>query len=208
MRILLIEDHPIVRSGCRRLLQGRAETEVIEASTGADGLDLCDTANPDIIVLDLNLPDMSGFVLLQRILARKPDASVVVFSMYEDPTFVARTLEAGARGYIAKSDNPDALLEAIEKVAKGEIYLGAAVARKLALMNVRAAGGRLKGLSPREIDVMKLLGQGKSVTEIAGHLDASYRTAANIVAQLRAKLEVSSTAALIKLALESLPHPG
>ncbi len=205
MRVLLIEDHPIVRSGCRRLLQGRAETEVIEASTGADGLDLCGTARPDIIVLDLNLPDMSGFVLLQRILAEQPSASVVVFSMYEDPTFVARALESGARGYIAKSDNPDALIEAVEKVAKGEIYLGAAVARKLALMNLGGTGGRLRGLSPREIEVIQLLGQGKSITEIAGHLDASYRTAANLVAQLRVKLEVSSTAALIKLALESLP---
>lgn len=188
------------------MLQSRAETETIEASTGAEGLTLCKMADPDIIILDLNLPDMSGFMLLQRILEERPGAVVVVFSMYEDPTFVTRALEAGARGYITKSDSPDALIEAIDKVIKNEIYLGVAVAQKLALMNVHGAGGRLRSLSPRELEVMKLLGQGKSVTEIAGHLNASYRTAANLVSQLKAKLDVSSTAALIKLALENLPH--
>ncbi len=208
MRVLLIEDHPIVRSGCRRLLQGREGMEVMEASTGAEGLAQCEAGSPDVVVLDLNLPDMSGFALLERIHAGMPDKPVVVFSMYEDPAFVARALEAGARGYIAKSDNPDVLPEAVEAVAKGDIYLGAAVAQRVALMNLRGARGRLEGLSAREMDVMALLRQGKSLTEIAAHLNASYRTAANIVAQLRAKLDVPSTGALIKLALESLPELG
>lgn len=203
MRVLLIEDHPIVRSGCRRLLQRRDGIEVIEASTAADGLAQCETAAPDVVVLDLNLPDMSGFALLARIRAGTPDKPVVVFSMYEDPAFVARALDAGARGYIAKSDDPDVLADAVEAVAKGDIYLGAAVARKVALMNLRGARGRLDALSAREMDVMALLRDGKSVTEIAAHLNTSYRTAANTVAQLRAKLDVPSMAALIKLALES-----
>lgn len=208
MRVLLIEDHPIVRSGCRRLLQRRDGIEVIEASTAADGLAQCETAAPDVVVLDLNLPDMSGFALLARIRAGTPDTPVVVFSMYEDPAFVARALDAGARGYIAKSDDPDVLADAVEAVAKGDIYLGAAVARKVALMNLRGARGRLDALSAREMDVMALLRDGKSVTEIAADLNTSYRTAANTVAQLRTKLDVPSTAALIKLALESLPAPG
>ena len=208
MRVLLIEDHPIVRSGCRRLLQSHDGMEVTEASTAAEGLAQCETAAPDVVVLDLNLPDMSGFALLGRIRARIPDTPVVVFSMYEDPAFVARALETGARGYIAKSDNPDVLPEAIETVARGDVYLGAAVARKVALMNLRGTRGRLDGLSAREMDVMAQLREGKSVTEIAAHLDTSYRTAANTVAQLRTKLDAPSTAALIKLALETLPEPG
>lgn len=208
MRVLLIEDHPIVRSGCRRLLQSHDGMEIMEASTAAEGLARCEAGSPDVVVVDLNLPDMSGFALLARIRASIPDTPVVVFSMYEDPAFVARALEAGARGYIAKSDNPEVLPEAIETVARGDIYLGAAVAQKVALMNLRGTHGRLDGLSAREMDVMAQLREGKSVAEIAAHLNASYRTAANVVAQLRAKLNVPSTPALIKLALESLPEPG
>ncbi len=207
MRILLIEDHPIVSAGCRRLLQTRAEMEIFEASTGAEGLRLCRELRPDIVVLDLKLPDSSGFAALRQILVERPDQKVVVFSMYEDPALAARALETGARGYITKSDDPAALLDAIDNVAGGGIHLGPSVAQNLALMNVRSPGDRLRGLSSRETDVLELLGQGKSVAEIAGHLGLSYRTAANLVAGLKAKLNAPSIAALIKLALELLPHP-
>src|SRR5271163_841348 len=188
MRVLLIEDHPIVSAGCRRLLQTRAEIEVFEASTGTEGTRLCRELRPEIVILDLKLPDSSGFAVLRHILAERPDQKVVVFSMYEDPALAARALEIGSKGYIAKSDDPAELLEAIETVANGGIHLGPSVARNLALMNVRAAGDRLHGLSRREIDVLELLGQGKSVAEIAGHLGLSYRTAANLVAGLKTKL--------------------
>lgn len=206
MRVLLIEDHPIVRAGCRRLLQARAGIEIVEANTGAAGLRLAREREPDIVILDLKLPDSSGFAVLRQLLAERPDCKVVVFSMYEDPALAARALETGAKGYITKSDDPAALIEAIEKVADGEIHLGASVAQKLALMKVRPAGDRLHGLSAREIDALELLGQGRSVAEVASHLGLSYRTAANLVAGLKAKLNAPSIAALIRLALESLPH--
>lgn len=207
MRVLLIEDHPIVSAGCRRLLQTRADMEIFEAGTGTEGMRLCRELRPDIVILDLKLPDSSGFAVLRQILAERPEQKLVVFSMYEEPALAARALEAGAKGYITKSDDPATLLEAIEDVAGGGIHLGPSVARNLALMNVRPAGDRLHGLSGREIDVLELLGQGKSVAEVGGHLGLSYRTAANLVAGLKAKLNAPSIAALIKLALESLPYP-
>jgi DNA-binding NarL/FixJ family response regulator len=203
-QVLLIEDHPIVRAGCRRVLQGRPDTDVADAQSGAEGLQLCRELVPDVIVLDLKLPDSSGFVVLRQILAEQPDAKVVVFSMYEDPALVVRALETGAKAYVTKSDDPVALVEAVDKVVSGNIHLGAVVAQKLALMNVRSEKSPLQSLTAREIETLELLGRGHSINEIAGQLAVSYRTAANLVAQLRGKLQAPSTAALIKLALEFL----
>src|SRR5579875_1758862 len=135
MRILLIEDHPIVRAGCRRLLQ-EGGMEIDEAATIADGLRKADELSPDIIVLDLKLPDGTGLDLLGRLSAARPGRTIIVFSMYEDPAFAARALEAGAGGYMTKNDDPDLLLQAIETVGAGGIFLTPAMAEKLALIRV------------------------------------------------------------------------
>jgi DNA-binding NarL/FixJ family response regulator len=202
MRILLIEDHPIVRTACRRLLQAVDEAEIREAATAADGLSVSREFRPTIIVLDLNLPDSSGLALMAPLLLNEPTPKIIVFSMYEEPAFVARAIEAGAKGYITKNDAPDTLLHAINKVNEGGVFLTAPLAEKLALM---AAGGgsNMHGLSGREVAVLELLGQGRTLGEIAVQLKISYRTSANLVAQLKSKLNVASNAALIKWAVEN-----
>lgn len=200
--ILLIEDHPIVRAGCRRVLQSRAGIMLIEANCAAEGLRLNREQRPDLIVLDLNLPDANGLDLLRQLRGETPSAKVLVFSMYEDPTFVAHALEAGATGYVAKNDDPDMLLEAIDSVAQGRTYLGHTVAQGLALMNLRGSGGVLASLSPREREVLELLGEGRSLSEISARLEISYRTVANISSQLKHKLGVATASALVKLAVE------
>lgn len=202
MRLLLIEDHPIVRSGVRRMLREHA-SEIQEAGTAAEGLALFATMRPDIVLLDLNLPDMGGLDVLQRLRATQPAQLVIVFSMYEDPGFVRRAIDLGARGYVTKGDAPDALADAVRAVMAGELYLGAVAAKKLALANLRASPGRFAALTAREQETLRLLGDGQSVGEIADRLSVSYRTAASAVAQLRGKLAVASTAALIKLAVEA-----
>jgi two-component system, NarL family, invasion response regulator UvrY len=202
MRILLIEDHPIVRAGCRRMLQEQEGVEVMEAATAAEGLSASRVFNPDIIVLDLKLPDDSGLNLLAPLLSGAIDRKIIVFSMYNDPAFAARALEAGARGYISKNDDPDILLQAIEKVSRGGVFLTAAMAEKLALMSVHVSDDPVRELSSRERQVLELLGQGKTVAEIAGALNVSYRTSASITVQIRAKLNIASTAALIKWAAD------
>ena len=154
MRVLLIEDHPIVRAGCRRLLEQLPAIEIVEASTGAEGLRINAASPPDMIILDLNLPDTSGLSLVRELLAANSAARIVVFSMYEDPTLVQTAIDAGAMAFVTKSDNPEALIEAIEKVIAGEMHLGAVVARKLALMNLQPPTGRLQGLTAREREAL------------------------------------------------------
>lgn len=122
MRILLIEDHPIVRAACRRLLSSSAGTEIAEAATAAVGLSMARDVAPDVIILDLRLPDGNGLDLLVALLSEDSGRRIIVFSMYEDSTFAKRALEAGARAYISKNDSPDALQEAIEKVSAGGYF--------------------------------------------------------------------------------------
>ena len=205
MKILLIEDHPIVRAGCRRLLQDHAADDaaldVIEASTGAEAVTLNAAVLPDIAVLDLHLPDMPGMDVLRLLRKQTPQLRVIVFSMYEDVPFVTSALEAGARGYVTKNDNPESMIEAIERVQAGGHYLAPRVAERLALQPFRD-GDPLDKLTPREREVFDLLGKGQSLAEIAGLLGVSYRTAANAAAQIKAKLKLGSAAALVKEAVE------
>jgi DNA-binding NarL/FixJ family response regulator len=202
MRVLLVEDHPIVRAGCRRLLQERGDLEMLEAESGAAAVRLHAEQAPDLVVLDLNLPDVNGFEVLHELLRQRPESRVLVFSMYEDPTLVARALNAGARGYVTKSDDPDTLLEALDKVAGGEIFLGRSIAQKLALMSVRPGNDPLREMTEREKAVLALLGGGRSLSEIARELGMSYRTTASVAAAIRTKLDLPTMTALVKFAVE------
>lgn len=202
MRILLIEDHPIVRAGCRRLLQGRGNTDIAEAATAAEGVSIARQFAPDIIVLDLKLPDGSGLELLGSLMANEAKWKIIVFSMYEDPAFVIRALESGAAGYLTKNDDPEVLLEAIENVVEGRVFLTVQMAEKLALLTAGRGNETQHDLSRRELEVLELLGLGKTLSEIAAHLKVSYRTSASVVAQIKDKLNVASTPALIKWAVD------
>jgi two-component system, NarL family, invasion response regulator UvrY len=207
MRILLIEDHPIVRTACRVMLQSRRGVEIAEASTAASGLEMAGSFSPDLIILDLRLPDGNGFDLIGTLISAQPHRKIVVFSMYEDPVFAARALEAGACGYITKNDDPDVILQAIDKISDGGIFLTPAMAEKLALVTAGLDTNPLLSLSPRERQVLGLLGGGKTLAEIAEQLNISYRTTAQAAAQIKEKLQVPSTAALIRWAVDHLPPP-
>ncbi|MGH7156348.1 MAG: response regulator [Acetobacteraceae bacterium] len=202
MRILLIEDHPIVRAGCRRILESAACVEVVEAASAAEGLHLSRMLAPDVVVLDLKLPDGNGLDVLRQLLADSPERIVIVFSMYDDPAFAARALECGAKGYISKNDDPDVFLQAIARTRAGGVFLTASMAEKLALMALTPASDPVHALSERERQVLTLLGQGKTLVEIAEHLKVSYRTSASITAQIKGKLNIATTAALIKWAVD------
>ncbi len=202
LSVLLVEDHPIVRAGCHRLLEAWGKTRVVCARNVAEGLQCLKEEAFDLVILDLGLPDGGGINALKRMFAAMPALKVLVFSMHEEPVMVASALEAGARGYVSKNDDPAVLLEAIARINGGDIYLSRSVAQKLALMNVRPGQGPLRGLSAREREVLALLSKGQSLAEVAGALGVSYRTAAAIAAQMRAKLNLPSMAALIRLAVE------
>lgn len=199
--VLIIDDHAIVRAGCRLLLQQR-NWEILEATTGKDGLELNARHQPELIVLDLGLPDGGGLDILKKLLFENAHARVLVFTMHEDPVLALRALEGGAHGFITKGDGPDSFVEAADEILKGGHYLSRVVAQRVALMNLRPGDHLLKDLTAREIDVLQLLGCGKGLEEIAGVLQISYRTVANTVSIIKRKLNVSTHVKLMQIAIE------
>jgi two-component system, NarL family, invasion response regulator UvrY len=203
MRVLIVDDHPIVISGCRALLAGDPDIVITTAADAESGEASFVAEPPDICLIDINLPSVSGFELARRILRRDAAARIIMFSMNDDPVFAARAIEAGAKGYVSKSGDPDDLLVAIREVAKGNVFLPASLAQSLAFAGPSFASSRLARLTSREIEILRLLGTGKSLSEIAWLINASYKTVANTSSLMRQKLGVRTSAELVRLAIES-----
>src|SRR5215468_10846319 len=123
MRVLIVDDHPIVASGCRTVLADEPDVVLLEAGDAESGERAFVAKHPDICVIDINLPTVSGFELARRILARDASARIIMFSMNNDPVFAARAIEVGAKGYVSKSGDPQDLVEAIRQVGQGGTYL-------------------------------------------------------------------------------------
>jgi two-component system, NarL family, invasion response regulator UvrY len=203
MRVLIVDDHPIVASGCRALLAGDAEISILEAADAESGEKAFVAEKPDVCVLDINLPTVSGFELARRILARTATARLIMFSMNDDPVFAARAIEVGAKGYVSKSGDPNDLVEAIREVGKGGVYLPAAIARSVAFAGPAFAQSPLAKLTSREIEILRLLSAGKSLSEIAWLVHSSYKTIANTSSIIRQKLGLKSSSELVRFAIES-----
>ena len=203
VKILIVDDHPIVRSGLRRLLTVEPEIEVREAANGREALSVFREQRPTLVILDLNLPGVGGLEVLSRLRAIDPDARILVLSMHDDQIHVTRALQAGAAGYISKSAPADELLEAIRRVAGGHTYIEHEIAEELVFSHIRAASHPLKDLSSRDLDIMRLLAEGCTLPQIANALGLSYKTAANSCTRIKAKLQATSTAELIRIAIRS-----
>ena len=203
MRVLIVDDHPIVASGCRALLAGEPEIVILEASDAESGERAFVAEHPDICVLDINLPTVSGFELARRILAHVAYARIIMFSMKDDPIFAVRAIEIGAKGYVSKSGDPYDLVEAIREVGKGGTYLPPAIARSIAFAGPSLTQNPLSKLTSREIEILRLLSAGKSLSEIAWLVHSSYKTIANTSSIMRQKLGVRTSAELVRLAIES-----
>jgi DNA-binding NarL/FixJ family response regulator len=203
VRVLLVDDHAVVREGYRRLLERNPEIEVAaESATGEDAYRLFCELNPDVVVMDINLPGMSGIEAVRRMLAREPGAKVLVFSMHDDALFGSRALQAGARGYVTKASAPDVLVEAVTTVAAGRVYISRDIAQELALQTVPGQDLPLNALSPREFEVFRLLAEGKSVTDVARILSLSQKTVANYQSLIKQKLEADTSAQMVWIALK------
>ena len=199
MKILIVDDHAIVRDGLSRLLATDGEHEIRLAATGREALILARSFRPDLVILDLNLPGLGGLELLRRLVAIEA-GRILVLSMHAEPHYARRSLEAGAHGYVSKNAAPDELLTAVRRVAAGGRYVEAEIAQELAL---GAGTETLKALSPRELEIMRLLAAGSSLAEIADALGASYKTIANTCTLIKSKLGVARTADLVRLAIET-----
>ena len=203
MRVLIVDDHPIVASGCRALFAGNPEIVILEASDAESGERAFVAERPDVCVLDINLPTVSGFELARRILARVASARIIMFSMNDDPIFAARAIEVGAKGYVSKSGDPCDLVEAIREVGNGGTYLPPAIAQSIAFAGPALAQNPLSKLTSREMEILRLLSAGKSLSEIAWLVHSSYKTIANTSSIMRQKLGVRTSAELVRLAIEN-----
>jgi DNA-binding NarL/FixJ family response regulator len=199
MKILVVDDHAIVRDGLSRLLTAEGEHEVRLAATGREALTLARSFRPALVILDLNLPGLGGLELLRR-LVQAEAGKILVLSMHAEPLYARRSLEAGAQGYVSKNAAPDELLAAVRRVAAGGRYVEAEIAQALALGD---GAETLDALSPRELEIMRLLAGGASLAEIAEALGASYKTIANTCTLIKSKLGVARTADLVRLAIET-----
>jgi two-component system invasion response regulator UvrY len=203
MRVLIVDDHRIVASGCRALFADDPEIVMLEACDAESGERVFVDDQPDICVLDINLPTVSGFELARRILARDASSRIIMFSMNDDPIFAARAIEVGAKGYVSKTGDPYDLVEAIREVGKGGTYLPPAIARSIAFAGPSLTQSPLAKLTSREMEILRLLSAGKSLSEIAWLVHSSYKTVANTSSIIRQKLGVRTSAELVRLAIES-----
>jgi DNA-binding NarL/FixJ family response regulator len=203
MRVLIVDDHPIVASGCRALFADDPEFVILEASDAESGERVFVHERPEVCVLDINLPTVSGFELARRILVRDPGVRIIMFSMNDDPIFAARAIEIGAKGYVSKTGNPYDLVEEIREVDKGGTYLPSAIARSIAFAGPAFAKNPLSKLTSREMEILRLLSAGKSLSEIAWLVHSSYKTVANTSSIMRQKLGVRTSAELVRLAIDN-----
>jgi len=203
MRVLIVDDHPIVTSGCRTVLADEPDIILLEASGAESAERVFIAEHPDICVIDINLPTVSGFELARRVLERDAGARIIMFSMNSDPVFVARAIEVGAKGFVSKTGDPQDLIEAIREVGKGGDYLPPALARSVAFARPEVARNPLSRLNSREMEILRLLSTGKSLSEIAWLVHSPYKTVANTSSIIRQKLGVRTSAELVRLAIES-----
>ena len=202
MRLLIVDDHPVVVSGCSAIFASRDDVEIVNVPDGERGIDAFFASAVEVALIDINLPGISGFEVIRRIIARDPTARLIAFSMNEDPAVASRAIEMGASAYLTKTDKPDQFLEAVDSVLVGETYLTSAMAHQIAFFHAR---GREKGeqLSEREEEILRLLGLGRSMVDIAASLDVSYKTIANNCTVLKGKLRARTTQDLVRIAIEA-----
>lgn len=200
-RILLVDDHAVVREGVRKLLLDIPGIEIAEASNGVDALKRFRRAPIDIVILDLNLAGIGGLELLRRLLRESPKARVIVFSMHAEPIYAARALRLGAKGYVSKSAASEELVTAVKRVADGGHYIERELAGQLAI-SLYGGEDPIQQLTTREIEILRLLGEGKSMSQIAEMVGVSYKTIANSCSLMKNKLGLERTADLIRMSLE------
>jgi two-component system, NarL family, invasion response regulator UvrY len=201
LTVLLVDDHSVVREGYRRLLQRRPDMIVIgEAADAAEAYRLFCGLAPQLVVMDITLPGVSGIEATRRMLAYQPGARVLILSMHQDVIFARRALQAGASGYITKASAPDILVEAARRVGDGQMYLSATVARALAQFNPNINAPTSNALSAREFEVLRMLVQGRSIGDIAHSLGLNSKTIYRHRSMIRHKLGTDAAIELFAIA--------
>ncbi len=202
LRVVLVDDHAVVREGYRRLLERTSDIQVVaEAANGEEAYRLICDEKPDVAVLDISLPGLGGIEVTRRVISRLPNQKILMFSMHEDTVFSSRALQAGARGYVTKSAAPEVLIEAVRLVAAGKLYISQEMAQELAMQMIPGREKPIDALSAREFEVFRLLVAGHTLQEISEIMHLSYKTVANYQSSIRQKLDVTNTAQVVRVAL-------
>lgn len=203
IRVYLIDDHALVRTGMKMILAGEVDIEVVgDADNGEDALRQIRNLKPDVVLCDLHLPGLSGLEITERITRGDLETKVIIVSVLEDGPLPKRLLEAGACGYIGKAGDATELLRAVREVARGKRYLGTNVAQNMALSNVGGSESPFDGLSPRELEVAMLLIQGLRQEDIAKRLSLSAKTVNTHKTRLFQKVGIQDNIALARLAAQ------
>jgi DNA-binding NarL/FixJ family response regulator len=201
IKVLLVDDHPVVRSGYLRLLSQEQGIQVVaEASNTEQGYQAYVQHEPDVTVTDVSMPGVGGLALLQKILQREPGALVLVCSMYDSAQLVHRAMQSGAKGFVSKNAEPDELVQAVKAVFAGEHYLSLGLEALETAGEHDAEAQRIAELSAREYEIFRLLAQGHTVSDCAQLLHISQKTISNNQTHIKEKLQVESMAALVHLA--------
>jgi two-component system invasion response regulator UvrY len=205
IRVLLVDDHAVVRTGFRLLLQSRPDVAVVgEAESGEAAYQRYLELSPDVVVMDIAMPGMGGIEALRRIRARDPQARVLALSAHDDPMHARRALREGALGFLSKRSAPEALLEAVAGIGAGQRYIDPRVAQRLALEDIEGtASSCIKRLSEREFDVFIRLARGASVQRIADELRLSASTVGTHLYNVKQKLGVANQSELTLLAIRN-----
>lgn len=202
--VLVIDDHPIVLQGCSRLLEDAGVERVLQANSLPSGYRLFRREKPDVVIVDLALNGngLGGLLLVKRLRTQNARLPILVFSMHGDPVIASRALEAGATGYVLKDSSSGALLDAFEKARRGQPYMSHELAMQVALLGTSGRGTPLADITPRELQTVSLLAEGKAYSQIAEELGVSYKTVANTCSQLKVKLGATSLPELIRSAIQ------
>jgi Response regulator containing a CheY-like receiver domain and an HTH DNA-binding domain len=202
--VMLVDDHAVVRMGFKLLLQEAADIEVIaEAATGEEALKQYGEVTPDVIVLDISMPGMGGLETVQRLLAKDLSAKILILSAHEDSVHPRRLLKAGARGYLSKRSAPGELIQAIQAVAAGQIYIDPTLAQAMAVEQLTGSQNPVDVLTDREFEVFMALAKGQSVARIAATLFLSPRTVGTHLYNIKQKLKAENAAELTLIALRN-----
>jgi two-component system invasion response regulator UvrY len=203
IKVLLVDDHPVVRDGYRRLLENTPDIRVVaEAGDGERAGSLYDAHHPDVVILDISMPGMGGLEVLRRLKARDAAAHVLIFSMHDSETMIQRALEAGATGYLTKSGGMGQMVAAVRAVADGKPYIDQDHVMEMAVRRVAGVGDDpLRILSSREFQLFRLFAEGQTAGDIADTLSISPKTAGVHYTNIMKKLRLQNAAQLVRLAI-------
>jgi len=205
-RILIVDDHPMMRQGLAQLITSEPDLMVqAEADNARQALELVTSKKPDLVLLDISLPDKNGLELTKDVHALSPDVVILVVSMHDEALYAERVLRAGARGYIMKQEGGKKLLAAIRQVLAGKIYVSERIAARILELfsgqRQEGAGSPVERLSDREFEVFQLIGEGKGTRDIAGHLHLSVKTVEVHRANIKQKLRLKTATDLVRHAV-------